>query len=142
MFRRVVAGTDFSRAADHALALAIELARATGAGLTLVHVCEPDDDDLARFDDALARALTRHRCTRVEITTVVRSGRPWSKLDNVAAEVGASLIVVGRHGAGRGPRVALGSVAEALVRSASRPVLTVANDLERLDLEALPPHRH
>jgi nucleotide-binding universal stress UspA family protein len=36
------------------------------------------------------------------------------------------LIVVGRHGAGRGRTVPLGSVADHLARSASRPVLIVA----------------
>ena len=44
------------------------------------------------------------------------------KIHNVATEVGASLIVIGR---GRG---ALGVVAERVLQTASRPVLAVACD--------------
>lgn len=142
--RHVVAGTDFSAAADEALDVALQLAAATDAALTLVHVCEldvadVDDERLRACDAALAQVVARHR-PRVAITGLVRCGRPWVKLDNVATEVGAGLIVVGRHGAGRGPRVEIGSVAAELVRTASRPVL-VACSLDHLDLEALTTHR-
>lgn len=139
--RRVVCGTDFSANAGRALELALELAVAAGAHVTLVHVYEPaaddlDDEHLLRCDEALAAVLAGRDDLCVEVTGVLRSGKPWEKLDNVAAEVGASLIVIGRHGAGRGRLVEIGSVAAQLVRSASRPVLTVACDFDRLDPEA------
>lgn len=129
--RQVVSGTDFSECADHALELAIELALAVSARITVVHVHEPGDGDLGdgrllQGEAALSEVVARHRRRGVELTGILRSGRPWTKLDNVAAEVGASLIVVGRHGAGRGRCVELGSVANHLVRAANRPVLTVA----------------
>ncbi len=139
--RRLVSGTDFSEHAEQALEVAIKLAVAP-ARIALVHVCElgADDRDDARLlqcGEALAELVAKHRCGSVELTGVLRSGmRPWEKLDNVAAEVGASLIVVGRHGAGRRHRVAIGSVAAQLVRSASRPVLTVPCDFDHLDHEA------
>jgi nucleotide-binding universal stress UspA family protein len=123
--RRFVFGTDFSDCAEHALEQALELARAASAQLTVVHVCEPDEGEPER-EAALAALVARHLGRGVELAGVLRSGRPWTKLDNVAAEVGASLIVVGRHGAGR--RCGLGSVAEHLVRAANRSVLTVACD--------------
>ena len=139
--RHLVAGTDFSAHAEQALELAIQLARAAGARLTVVHVCEPCVDD--RLDEqrrrqgqeGLSRVVARHSA-RVGLAGILRSGKPWEKLDNVAAEVGASLIVVGRHGASAGRRGALGSVADHLVRTANRHVLTVASDLDRLDREA------
>jgi nucleotide-binding universal stress UspA family protein len=138
--RQLVCGTDFSEGAERALAVAIQLASAASAGITLVHVCEfgaDDLDDRRLFDcdEALSRLVSRQQRGRVQLSGVLRGGKPWEKLDNVAAEVGASLIVVGRHGAGRGRSVELGSVADHLVRAASRPVLTVASDLEPLDLE-------
>jgi len=131
--RQLVSGTDFSDCAEHALEQAIELALTASARITLVHVYEPGDDDLddrrlLQHEAALCEVVARHRRRGVEITGVLRSGRPWTKLDNVAAEVGASLIVVGRHGAGRGRIAELGSVAAHLVRAANRPVLTVACD--------------
>jgi nucleotide-binding universal stress UspA family protein len=134
--RHLVVGTDFSPAAEQALELAIGLALGAGARITLVHVCElcVDDhlDEQRRREShaGLAQVLARHR-GRVDITGVLRSGKAWEKLANVAAEVGASLIVVGRHGAGESG--ALGSVADRLVSTANRHVLTVATDFDRLD---------
>ena len=132
--RHVVAGTDFSEGAERALDLAIALAAAAAVPVTVVHVCELDDDGddecSWRSEQALAAVVAKYRRQGLELTAVLRSGRPWQKLDNVAVEVGASLIVIGRHGAGRGPSVALGSVAEQLARSASRPVLLAACDSE------------
>lgn len=138
--RHLVAGTDFSECAEHALELAFELAFATAARITLVHVCELGEDDLddRRFvqcDEALSVVVARNQRRGVALSGVLRSGKPWTKLDNVAAEVGASLIVIGRHGAGRGRSAELGSVADQLVRTASRPVLTVACDFDLLDHE-------
>jgi nucleotide-binding universal stress UspA family protein len=138
--RPLVTGTDFSVCADQALEMAIQLAVAAGTGITLVHVCELGINDVEEqrwldCSEALAATVAKHRGSGVEITGVLRSGRPWEKLDNLAADVGASLIVIGRCGAS-GPSSELGSVAEQLVRSASRPVLTVSCDFDRLDGEA------
>lgn len=134
--RPLVCGTDFSEGAGQALELAVELASLASAGIALVHVCELgahdlDDWRLSQCEEALYELVTRHWRDRIAITGILRSGTPWTKLDNVAVEVGAQLIVIGRHGAGRGRSVELGSVAERLVRSASRPVLTVPFDADR-----------
>lgn len=141
--RQLVAGTDFSACAEQAIEMAVRLASfgARPARIALVHVCELGDDELDErrllgCGEALAAVVARYRRDGVRVTGVLRSGRPWEKLDNVAVEVGASLIVVGRHGGGRGPRAEIGSVAERLVRSASRAVLTVPCDFVRLGIEA------
>jgi nucleotide-binding universal stress UspA family protein len=144
--RHLVVGTDFSAEAAEALELAVQLGQVTGARVTVVHVSEPRVD--ARLEEerrreshaGLSEVVARHR-HRVAIEGVLRSGKPWEKLDNVAAEVGASLIVVGRHGAGPGRSHALGSVAAHLVRTANHHVLTVAPDFDRLDREASPTDR-
>jgi len=138
--RPLVTGTDFSECAEQALEMAIQLAVAARTGITLVHVCELgvndiDEQRFSRCSETLAAVVAKHRNRGVEITGVLRSGRPWEKLDNLAAEVGASLIVIGRCGAG-GASAPLGSVAEHLVRSASRPVLTVTSDVSRFEGEA------
>lgn len=126
--RHVVSGTDFSECSERAIELAITLALAALARVTVVHVCEfgtdeLDDSRLIERGDALSQAIVKYRGCGVELAGVLRIGRPWEKLDNVAADVGAGLIVVGRQGVGRS--AALGSVAERLVRLASRPVLIV-----------------
>ncbi len=141
--RQLVAGTDFSACAEQAVEMAIRLALsgARPARIALVHVCELGVDELderrlLRCDEALAEVVARYRRAGVEVTGVLRAGKPWEKLDNVAADVGASLIVIGRHGGGRGLSVEIGSVAARLVRSANRAVLTVPCDLVRLEVEA------
>ncbi|HVZ34478.1 MAG TPA: universal stress protein, partial [Polyangiaceae bacterium] len=102
--RNLVSGTDFSECAEQALEVAIQLAVAASARITLVHVCqlEADDQDdrlLLESEAALSRVIARHQARGVEIAGVLRCGKPWDKLDNVATEVGASLIVIGRNGA-------------------------------------------
>ena len=144
--RNLVSGTDFSECAEQALEVAIQLAAAASARITLVHVCQLDADDLddrrlLAAEAALSRVIDRYRARGVDIVGVLRCGKPWDKLDNVATEVGASLIVIGRHGAGRGPSVQLGAVADQLLRRASRSVLSVAFHPFRLEREAPETHQ-
>jgi nucleotide-binding universal stress UspA family protein len=139
--RHIVCGTDFSESAEQALELAVGLAAAANVPVTVVHVCEQGADDvddrrLAQCDEALSEVVARHGGRGVPVVGVLRLGEPWRKLDNVAAEVGASLIVVGRSGEERSRSSDLGSVANHLVRCASRPVLTVPCNFERLNAEA------
>lgn len=135
--RHVVAGTDFSESAEQALELAIVLAAAARVPVTVAHVCEQgidDSDDHRRLHcggKALSELVARHRRSGVELVSVLRLGEPWRKLENLAAEVGAGLIVIGRSGKGRDRSSELGSVADQLVRRASRPVLTVACNFDR-----------
>lgn len=136
--RQFVSGTDFSACADYALELAIRLASAVAARVAVVHVCELDADEerVRACSEALSKVVAKHEHSHVEVSGILRRGIPWKKLDNVAVELGASLIVVGRHGAGRAQNSELGSVAEQLTRSAHRSVLTVACDFECLVIGA------
>lgn len=143
--RPIVCGIDFSECAEQALEVALELASAASSPLTLVHVCEPgaldlDDGHLRQCEEALFGVVARHRHRRVDVMGVLRCGKPWMKLDNVAAEVGARLIVIGRHGAGRGRSVGLGAVADHLVRLASRPALIVPFESAHEPIGAAPTH--
>lgn len=139
--RNIVCGTDFSESAEQALELAVALAAATSIPVTLVHVCEScvddvDDRRLGRCGEALSDVVARYGHSGVPIAAVVRLGTPWRKIDNVATEVGAGLIVIGRSGERLGRSSELGSVAQQLVRCASRPVLTAPCNFDRLAPEA------
>jgi nucleotide-binding universal stress UspA family protein len=140
--RHLVVGTDFSHAAESALDFAIRLAVPPHSRITVIHVCElsaerglPEYHVTPAFDDellwschrSLEAAVARRAGCGVELVGVLRTGKPWEKINNIAAEVGASVIVLGRSGAGGEARF-LGSVADRVVRTASRPVLTVASD--------------
>jgi nucleotide-binding universal stress UspA family protein len=136
--QRIVVATDFSDCARRALDVAVALAEVHGARITLVHVCElPPEFGLAEVhgceaEDRIARAVEAELEAAVEITRrrgvgidgVVRRGTPWEKIHNLATDVGADLIVVGARGQRGMPHV-FGSVAERVVRTASRPVLVV-----------------
>ena len=142
--RHIVVGTDFSECAERALDTALTLAHLGPTRITLVHVCElsaelglPDelatpavDNELIRIcGDHLATAVARRHRGGADLASVLRSGKPWEKINNVAAEVGASLIVIGRTGTGRGAVAELGNVASLVLRTASRPVLIVGSEL-------------
>jgi nucleotide-binding universal stress UspA family protein len=131
--RWIVVGTDFSEAADRALERAVDLAAASKARLACVHAFEdppvvhgPTDDPSpalrSELADAVARAGARARGVQVEL--IVRRGAPWDKLLNVAADLGADLIVVGAQGH-RGAAVVLGSVTTRLAANSTRCVLVV-----------------
>lgn len=139
--RHLVVGTDFSATAEAALDVAIALAKLGSAAITLVHVCEPTEEhglgDPSSDEDVLQScrlkllAACAHRASAgVSITPVLRSGQVSDKIHNVATEVGASMIVIGRSARGQ-----LGRIAERVLRAASRPVLAVGSDpLARMEL--------
>jgi nucleotide-binding universal stress UspA family protein len=144
--RTIVVGTDFSECAEHALDTAITLASLGDARVAVVHVCALsaergvaealvsqalDDQLLDACQAALDQVIARHSRRGVELTGVLRNGRPAEKLSNVAAEVGASVIVIGRHGAGRAAQADLGTVSDRLMRTSTRPVLIVPCNLAR-----------
>jgi nucleotide-binding universal stress UspA family protein len=139
--QRILVGTDFSAVADHALEQALELAEQLQAKITLVHAYEipiygfPDGILVATTDlglqmsraaqAGLSAAIEQHKGRGIEITSVLRDGPPWEEINAVAADVQADLIVVGTHGRRGIARALLGSVAERILRTATRPVLVV-----------------
>jgi nucleotide-binding universal stress UspA family protein len=74
---------------------------------------------------ALDGAVKRHETRGAAITTLLKNGDPREVVDAVAQQIDADLIVMGTHGRRGLSRLLIGSVAEYVVRTASRPVLTV-----------------
>jgi nucleotide-binding universal stress UspA family protein len=140
--RWIVVGTDFSDGAQRALEHAVLLARNSRARVAVVHAYE-DTAETARAMETRAPLLTtqlqdavagtnasRHG---VHVESFLRRGAPWEKLQNVAVEVGADLIVVGATGQ-RGVDavgVILGSVVFRVVASSTRSVLISRPPLDR-----------
>jgi nucleotide-binding universal stress UspA family protein len=113
----VLLATDGSDGAERAADHAIAVAAATGARLHALTV----GDDGGPAEGAAARA----REAGVDATAAVRSGRPHEAIREYAEGHGADLVVVGTHGRSGVERVLLGSVAERVLRTATRPVLVV-----------------
>jgi nucleotide-binding universal stress UspA family protein len=64
----------------------------------------------------------------LRVQRLLREGDPAGEIIASAGEWNADLIVMGAHGRGRLATFLLGSTAEAVIRGAHCPVLTVAHD--------------
>jgi nucleotide-binding universal stress UspA family protein len=147
----VVVGTDFSEQASRALQTAYEHAlkhvpaelhvvhasvvinpeaEATlppfvGAGILPVTTLEEQQTELIRYlDEQLARR-PGFATSGIRVVAHVLLDAPVFALSRLAHSVAADMIVVGSHGRHGVARWLLGSVAEAVVRQASCPVLVV-----------------
>jgi nucleotide-binding universal stress UspA family protein len=130
--RWIVVGTDFSDGARDALHCAMHLATSLGAAVALVHAYEedpsmrPEDEPTARLLGQLAQeiVLSRRFGPGVHVEPLVRRGRPWEKILNVATEYGAELTVVGSTGQTGGTRgLHLGSVVNRVLALSTRSVV-------------------
>lgn len=134
----VVYGTDFSVCSQNAGFYAAFLARCFAAALMVVHAftlsqaaMEVEIDpalvsqqrkDLEFFLSRKASALSHGS---LKATPVLLLGDPKRVLPDFAAALASSLVVLGTHGGSWLAREIIGSVAEAILRSTSKPVLTV-----------------
>jgi nucleotide-binding universal stress UspA family protein len=136
----ILVAVDFSDSSEAALAYAVELAKPLGAKLVVMHSYElpiygfPDGALIASAEVAtrimqgaqtgLDAMVERHK-KEAQIDTVVRQGVPWEEVRAVAEEVDADMIIIGTHGRKGIARALLGSVAEKILRTSTRPVLTI-----------------
>lgn len=145
-FQNILVSVDLEEASDRVLDVALGLASKLGARLNVLHVYSlpvynlPDGSYVptAEVANSVAEAarkqldatVARYSDRGVTVSGILRNGSPQVEISNVANEIGADLIVMGTHGRGALGRVLLGSVAQAVVRSATQPVLTIRNALE------------
>jgi len=154
--KNVLVATDFSEAADAALAYGRALARAFGATLHVLHVA--DDMYMRLGGDAYAAVLpelqedverqAKDRLSRLLIdddsmplpttSVVITAGATAPAIVNYAAKADIDLIVVGTHGRSAVAHLLMGSVAERVVRTARCPVLTVRHPERDFVLPDLP----
>lgn len=138
MFKRILWATDGSKAADHALTFARELAGADGASLEIVHVVQKiatsgehalgwyaDEEKVAGKTQQIAADLTAAGIrTTLKIVTHV-GPQPAHQIADLAREADADLIVVGTRGHGALAGLVVGSVTQRLLHVAPCPVLVV-----------------
>ncbi|HVC95777.1 MAG TPA: universal stress protein [Pirellulales bacterium] len=132
--------TDFSTLADAALEHATALALNMHAGLLILHVEEPPSMygggemyyGVPDPDDSALRAMLaelKPSDSRVSYEHLLVRGVPAAEIVRLAEEREVEMIVMGTHGRTGLGRLLMGSVAEAVVRRAKCPVLTVKSSL-------------
>ncbi len=160
MYRTLLVALDGSAFGEHALPLALTIARRSGAAvkLVLVHVpitlmyadsmtpfsyeaeAKVKEHERAYLDDVVKRLAS---ASSAPVTAELLEGPVVAEmLQGHAASAGADLIVMTTHGHGPLSRFWLGSVADEMVRRATTPVLLVRPYEKALDLAAEPALRH
>lgn len=142
VYERILVPTDGSPTSERALRHAADLTAALGADLLVVTVLDvatyaglPMEtawegiDDVLRSDAraALTDAQRVLEGRGVASETHLLEGEPTREIVRFAERADCDLIVMGTRGRGGIDRLLLGSVAEAVVRSADVPVTTVRN---------------
>jgi nucleotide-binding universal stress UspA family protein len=136
--RRIVVPTDFGEASERSLDEAVELAAQVGASITLVHAymnpvqATPSGfpvsvdllgQTLASTAIALRQRVEARKASGVSIATEFEQAPAAPVVHEIVERTDADLIMLGTRGRSGLGRMVLGSVAEAIVRHATRPVL-------------------
>jgi len=137
----IVVATELTGRSEAALEYARKLASAYGARIVLAHGLDPMEyaavdavpgrvlkrlpEQARAVLDEMAQALIREG---IHSHSEIRQGAVAGMLVDVARQYQAGLIVIGTHGQEGAGAVAVGTIAEQLVRLAPCPVLAVAAD--------------
>jgi len=137
VFRHILVATDFSAPSHRALCNALVLASEYDAEVSVVHVLHPDfkyaalenhpEIDLERIAaEREINALVEEFGPEKKIdATLVRHGPIAEQVVALIEEQSIDLLVIGTRGRGGLQKLALGSVAEELLRAAPCPVMTI-----------------
>jgi nucleotide-binding universal stress UspA family protein len=148
--RNVLLLTDFSECSTRALDYAVGIAQRYEAQLHLLHCVDSTPFNLAEDPEAIqttrddARAalekiadgISRQpRMRNVVAKVVAAAGTLTRILPQAVKDLDADLIIVGTHGRTGWRKLALGSVAEAVIDQAPCPVLTVGPSTNRTRIQ-------
>lgn len=133
---KILLPCDFSVSDKATLAMATALARDTGAKLIIMHVEEPPlaygggemyygmpDPGTEELEKMLSEIVPADKSVPYEHHLI--TGDPAAAIVRMADEENVDMIVISTHGRTGLSRLLMGSVAEAVVRRAKCPVLTL-----------------
>lgn len=138
--KNILIATDGSDGMDTVYTLTFDIAKNLNAKIFAIYVVDlspfaglPEDDMLVRakaklYENGwnLLRALKeKAKEFGVEIEAVVEEGVPAEKIVRIAKKLKIDMIVMGTTGRSGIDRILLGSVAEAVLKNATCPVLAV-----------------
>lgn len=144
MYKEILVTLDSSDLAEAAIPHARDIAKALGAGITLLSVVEvmavyqqPGvigpvvsvamnvEEEIVTTEQYLEKIADRLRADGIEVKRVVREGDPASQICDYAHENDIDLIVMSTHGRSGVQRWVYGSVADRVLRSAMLPILLI-----------------
>ena len=139
---KILCPTDFSKASEHALQEAVDLAKALGAKVKVVHVFQRPvgialegapvtieaaeqflEQAHAELQKSLAKLHDQWKDKGVDLEVELIEGAPYAAIVEEAAQ--SDLVVMATHGRTGFQRFVLGSVAERVVRTSPCPVFTI-----------------
>lgn len=130
---KILCPTDYSGASEKAVRYAIELARRVDAQVRFLHIDTmdgaADSDDEPYMPEEFSRMLLAEHKKGLQADVKVLKGSPADVIVRQAETWHADLIVMGSQGLSGLKRLMMGSVAEAVFRSAPVPVLIVRQDV-------------
>lgn len=136
--RSLLVPHDFTKVADNAVTYAMHLASKMGANVELLHVVK-DSKGIktakTQFEKLIANI--KDKPAGVEVNYNVRNGSIFSDIASVAAELQASLIIMGTHGSKGLQQKMFGSFALKVITSTHVPFLVVQEEYTGLDLSKI-----
>jgi len=155
--KTILVPTDFSEQANHALQLAVQIAKKSKAKILLLNVIEGmrsfsfntmGEADQTQGEEAfIVKRLiqsTREKLydikedllkEGIEIESLVEMGNPYQSIASVVTDHGANLVVMGTQGASGLDEVLIGSNTERVVRFAQCPVITLKAEVNLDDID-------
>ena len=148
--KKILVPTDFSKPAGIATDVAADIARKSGAELTLLHVIEEAVGNslnvegqvtadagweeklfnlklIEKAKKQMAKASEDPKFEGIKLKTVLRVGTPYHGMNKIITEKKVDLVVMGTAGRSDMEQMIIGSNTEKVVRTAGCPVLTVHN---------------
>jgi len=140
--KSILVPTDFSKCASNALKYALEIAHASGAGITVLHVVFPNEgvdnnvynvfwsdeymaERIKGLDDWVHRVLRKSQFKNVSVKSECTIGFPVPGICEMADQLDTDLIIMGTTGATGLRGVFLGSIAAGVLSKTRRPVLSI-----------------
>jgi nucleotide-binding universal stress UspA family protein len=152
MFKRILIAIDDGKPAARAVEVGIDFARQVQGEIAILHVVDTaaaltpelgvvDEHrllDLRRRGESLLSASLSRVPSTLRVTRQLREGDPGETIITTAREWDADLIALGSDSRGRLAHFLLGSTADAVIRRAPCPVITVRQDITRTREQARP----
>jgi len=156
--KKILVPTDFSKTSVTALEVAVEIAKKSGAEITLLHVVEEATPDsynitgewqtnedwsdklftlklLEKAKGQLEKLVLDPRFSSVKVNGELRLGNPFHGMRTIITEHKVDLVVMGTQGKSKMEEMIIGTNTERVVRHSKCPVLSVHKKPAKVDFK-------